>query len=127
MKQPLYKAIASKLQAIESCKQSDNSEWLDKHTQSLETLVNDYMPCGSGIDTGTTLNFDISTSNKLVFTFSYHHMSEHGFYTRWTEHKLIVSPSMVYDFDMYITGSNFNDNKDYLYQTFEYALHQEVE
>ncbi len=75
------------------------------------------LPSGSGIDAGMKFDWQTSTSNKLVFTFSFHHLNGGGYYDGWTEHKLILTPTFGY-FDSNITGQNKNDVKDYLYDVF---------
>jgi len=126
MKQPLYKAIASTLQAYNNCVKSNNTEWQEKHEERLSYICKDYMPSGSGIDSGITFNMELSKPDKLVFDFSYHHMGE-GYYKKWTQHRLYVTPSLVNDFDLKITGENYNDVKEYLYQLFNDALCMIVE
>ena len=131
MKQPLYKLLASKINAIENCRKSGNTEWQDKHTESVCKLVNEYMPHGSGIDSGVRMHRPGkygSKSNKIMFSFDYHHMRD-GFYTHWSSHTLTITPSLVNDFDMRITKDGERDCSfmDYLYQTFQYALSEEVE
>src|SRR5258706_15447981 len=126
MKQPLYKALASTLQAYHNCIVSNNQEWEEKHAERVKNLVAEHMPSGSGIDAGIYLDFESSKPDKLIFTFSYHHMDD-GYYDGWTSHKLTINPSLAFDFDMRITGENHNNVKDYFYDTFNYALYQEVE
>jgi hypothetical protein len=121
---PLYREIASTLSAIRNCREAGNKEWEDRHSDSLKTLV-DYLPSGSGIDSGVTLDEDKSGPAKLVFTFGYHHMNEHGFYDGWTDHVLTVRPSFD-GIDMSISGRDRNDVKDYLYQVFDYSLRCKV-
>jgi hypothetical protein len=126
MKKALYKQIASALQAYNNCVKSNNTEWQDKHEDRIRFLTYQYMPSGSGIDNGINFDLESSAPNKLIFTFDYHHMGE-GYYKKWTSHKLIVTPSLVSDFSMKITGENFNDVKDYLCDIFLEALDFEVE
>ena len=126
MKQELYKHLASKLQAQQACIKSHNVEWIDKHSESITQLVYQYMPSGSGLDSLMQLD-ESSTPNKLVFTFEYHHMNDAGYYVKWTGHKLIVTPSLALGFEMMITGQDYNEVKEYLYQTFDYCLKKEVE
>lgn len=123
MKQPLFESIANKFQACQTC----NDTWVEIHEDSIKSLVSNHMPSGNGIDSGTEFDFENSKPEKLVFTFSYHHMNENGYYDGWTEHKCIVTPSLVGQFNMKITGSNRNDCKEYFYQVFDYALRQEVD
>lgn len=123
---PLYREIASLLSARENCRKSNNAEWLDRHGETLRKLVKDYMPSGSGIDCGTKLDENASTPEKLIFTFSFHHMDDSGMYSGWTEHTLTVRPSLQFGIDLRISGPNRNQIKEYLYETYTYALTQSV-
>ena len=123
---PLYREIASLLSARENCRNTNNTEWEDKHEDTLTHLVKNYLPSGSGIDCGTKLDLDASTPEKLVFTFGYHHMNDGGYYDGWTEHTMIVRPSLQFGFYLRISGRDRNGVKDYLYETYQYALTQDV-
>jgi hypothetical protein len=126
MERKLYQAIASKVMARVSCKEN-NPEWFDKHETAIEKLVADHMPSGSGIDTGTTIDFEKSRADRLVFTCSYHHMNETGYYDGWTDHTVTVIPSLAFGFDLKISGRDRNGIKDYLGDVFQHALSQIVE
>lgn len=80
------------------------------------------MPSGSGIDSGTKLDYGRSTPDKLVFTMSFHHMNDSGMYDGWTDHSITVKPSLVYGIEIGISGRNRNDIKDYLGDTYHAAL-----
>jgi hypothetical protein len=123
---PLYRGIASILQARDNCRRANNIEWVGRHCKRLNRLVANYMPSGSGIDSGTELS-ESSTPSRLVFTFAYHHMDESGMYSGWTDHKAIVTPSLTHEFNLRITGRDRNDVKEYLYQTFDEALHAKID
>lgn len=125
MKRPLYRAIATTLQAMENCCKAGNAEWLDKHGETLKALTAQ-LPSGSGIDNGTKLLADECKPGKLVFAFGFHHMNENGMYDGWTEHELHVTPSFD-GIDLRITGLDRNDIKDYLYDVYHHALTAEVE
>jgi hypothetical protein len=122
---PLYRELASAIRARQNCQASNNTEWLDKHSDTIKTLV-DLLPSGAGWNEGTKIDLDASHANKIVLYGSYQHMDEFGYYDGWTEHTITVKSSLTSDIDIRISGSNRNDIKDYLYQTFEYALKQDV-
>lgn len=124
-KRPLYREIAAILTAIRNCRKAGNKEWLEKHGQNLKRLL-DLLPSGSGIDSGTTLDKDESNERKLIFDCSFHHMNDGGYYDGWTDHRIIVTPSFD-GIDLRITGRDRNEIKDYLHETYHYALTQEVE
>lgn len=110
----LYKELASLIQAIRNCENSDNKEWRLKHQTRLRELVKERMPRGSGFDNGTQIDISESHPDKLVFVTGYHHMNAGGYYDGRTEHKVIVTPSLSSGFDLRITGRNRNDIKDHI-------------
>lgn len=122
---PLYRAIARALGCVERAQASGNTEWVDHYRDRLRKLVSAHMPSGAGIDCGTKLD-DSSRPERLVFTFSFHHMDENGMYDGWTEHTCVVTPSLEWGLVLHITGRNRNDVKDYLHETFNHCLTAEV-
>ena len=83
-------------------------------------------PSGSGIDCGTKLD-SASSPEKLIFFIEFHHMNEVGYYDGWTQHKLIITPSLVFYYDMKITGPNRNGIKEYLYDIYGEWLDMDFE
>lgn len=121
----LYSVIASSVQARLNCKDSGNTEWLDRHEDRILVLVKEHMPSGSGFDNGTKLDLDSSHGGKLVFTTAFHHMNTNGYYDGWTEHTVTVTPSF-HGFNLRVSGRNRNDIKEYILESFDYALMTEV-
>ena len=115
---PLYQILANKLAAYHNCLAVNNTEWANKHEDKIEELVKEYMPSGSGFDNGTIFDFENSTGEKLVFNTSFHHMNNNGFYDGWTEHKVIVRPSLMHGFTLRITGRNKREIKQYIHECF---------
>lgn len=122
---PLYREISSLISARENCRRANNGEWLDNHSNTIAELISRFMPSGSGIDCGTKLD-DCSTPERLVFNLSFHHMDENGFYDGWTEHQVIVKPSLQFGVDIRITGRDKNQIKEYLHEVYGYALTSKV-
>ena len=123
---PLYKALASNLLARQNCEQMGNKEWFDRWTDTIAKLIADHMPHGSGFDGGVRLDWNKSTPNELVFHTAFHHMNEDGYYDGWTSHDVIVSPSLVFDIELKITGRDRNDIKEHIHEAFSDALGIEV-
>jgi len=121
----LYQAMAQLLVAIENCKISDNQEWRLRHQNRLNKLVASHMPSGSGFDSGTKLS-DSSTPESMVFTTSFHHMNEDGYYTHWTDHTITVTASLPFCFSVVVTGQDDSDVNDYIHEEFEHALSFEI-
>jgi hypothetical protein len=126
-KEPLYKAIASTLDAYKRCIETGNKEWEDKHGELLEEFQGNYYPSGSGFNQGTTLDLEKSTPNKLVFHTAFHHMDGSGFYDGWTQHTVNISPDFVHTLNISISGKNRNDIKELIHQEFHHVLSMEVE
>lgn len=138
MERYLYSELASLVQARLNCKQrierstyntADGQtstdvlaeKWLDRHEDRISSLIREYMPSGSGFDSGTKIDLDISHMDKLVFTTSFHHMNEFGMYDGWTEHTVTITPSFI-GFNIRISGRNRNDIKGYIGEMFQNAL-----
>lgn len=84
------------------------------------SIVKEYLPSGSGIDTGTKICFERSRQNKIVLFCEYHHMTN-GFYDGWTAHYITIRPSFQ-GIRIDISGKDRNGIKDYLYDTYHAAL-----
>ena len=87
----------------------------------LIDLINENLPSGSGFDSGTTFDLESSTDKKLIFHTAFHHMSEHGYYTKWTEHKVTITPGF-YGPEIKISGRDHNQIKDYISDVFLHLL-----
>lgn len=119
----LYQVLARHLNAMENCRESNNTEWLDKHHDSVARLVKDHMPSGGGFDSGTTVDLDASRGGeKLVFNTSFHHMDDNGMYDGWTEHAVTIKPCLLFGFDLKVSGRDRRDIKDYIAECFHAAL-----
>ncbi len=82
------------------------------------------LPHGSGFDNGVSLDSE-SGPEKLVFEFEFHHMDDHGFYTGWTYHRLVVTPSLEWGFTLELSDGvdNFNDYiSDLFYEVLDESL-----
>jgi len=123
---PVYKQLASSILARKNCIDSGNEDWFDNHSLLIEHIQQNYLPSGSGIDSGCTIN--VEKYQILEIKSSYHTMDENGCYGRWTDFTVKVKPSLIFDFDISIIG-NFGKHqmvKDYLYDVFNDALAQPI-
>jgi hypothetical protein len=127
MKAKLYQHFARRLGAIKNCKSHSNSETaLERHVEALEKL-SELLPSGSGFDSGTELLQPESTQDRLVFSANFHHIDEGGYYCGWSEHTVIVTPSLVFGFTLKVTGRDKRNIKDYIADTFHHVLSGEYE
>lgn len=114
----LAQHIWTALIARENCRKNGNNEWFARWDSLLDS-INEILPSGSGLDSGTTISGYLRSSIHL--TTSYHHMDTHGGYDGWTEHTVIIEPAFE-GLNIRITGRNRNDIKDSLIEIFDYAL-----
>ena len=125
---PLYVALASLCQRYHNTARQfalGNPSMAEHCLEEAHRLVREYMPSGSGFDAGTELVIDVCDASTLVFKTAFHHMDEQGSYDGWTEHKVLVTAEFD-GFDIYVGGRDRNQIKDYIADTFHYALNQEV-
>ena len=90
-------------------------------------LLLEVLPSGSGFDAGTKLMAEKCTDQKLVFFTSFHHMSEHGHYTKWTDHNVIITPCLRFGFSLKVTGRDHNEIKDYISGVFYDVMNLDIE
>lgn len=121
----IYQQFALTLNAYQNCVEKGNFEWEERHLERLESLEREFLPSGSGFDSGTTLDIDASTPNKLVFHTSFHHLHASGYYDGWTDHKVTVTPNLAFGFDLRVSGRNKNGIKEYIAEVFHSALMQD--
>ncbi len=124
--------LSAAIEARKNCAGSENGtfdsqgkqDWFEKWNERIAQLV-DFLPSGCGWDCGTKIDLDSSHGEKIVLYGSFHHMNDGGYYDGWTEHTITVTPGFR-SLNLRISGRNRNDIKDYLYETFDYALTRPV-
>jgi hypothetical protein len=121
---PLYKRIACAVAARHACVRSQRHDLVARWDIALNHLVAE-LPSGSGVDKGTQLNA-ASTGDKLIFDVSFHHMDEHGYYDGWTDHQVIVTPSLQHEFLLRVTGINKRNIKEYLTELYADQLYRVI-
>lgn len=132
---PLYIALATLLERRKNLARRDTLQkaMLDAVEDEIDRLVKEHLPSGSGFDCGTTLNFDMcekpgdanACPHMLVFDTAFHHMDEHGFYSGWTEHKVIVTPTFLGPV-LRVTGRDRDGIKEYIADQFHWAINHKV-
>lgn len=129
MKEKIFAHIASLLVAMDNCRKNGNVEWLERHRDAIDAACINHLPHGSGIDgKRTTLDFDRSTPDRLVFApVDFHHMDDNGFYDGWSEHTVIVTASLAFGYSIKVTGRDRRNIKDYLAEQYHYVASIEVQ
>jgi hypothetical protein len=127
MKTTLISRIYRTIQAKNNCLKNDKMDWFVKHNQYLNELEKNYLPHGSGIDSGCIIS-DKSKEDRIIIIIPYHLMNENGFYCGWQDFTVICKPSFD-GINIKIT-SNAKDKfmiKDYLYDLFDTVLMEQYE
>jgi len=104
------------------------SDWQHEASQdALDQLVKNYLPSGSGIDSGCSIDLDKQKPGRIVIHCEFHHMDEGGYYDGWTQHSIIVTPCFGHWPDIRVTGRNRNDIKEYLGDLFYHFLDRPIQ
>lgn len=124
---PLYQLIAARIQTAQGAtKYAIDESIIQRNVDELERLCREFLPSGSGFDSGTEIELDdCRAAKRIVFKTSFHHINDVGMYDGWTNHLVIIEP----DFDGFIlrvTGRDRNAIKDYIADTFHHALTREI-
>ena len=109
--------LAGLVNAYHNCVKSNNTTWMNNHEDSINEICKE-LPHGSGIDGKCEIQLENCKDDKLVFFVEFHHMDNNGYYAGWTEHNVIITPSLQFGFNIKITGKNHNDIKTYLMDVF---------
>lgn len=117
----IYEAIAIACEARRNCESSGNREWEDRWYDRIRSIQRNFLPSGSGFDTGTEIDMD-STAKQIKLAVGFHHMDDGGSYDGWTDHIIYVRPNLAHRIDLSISGRNRNDIKSYIGDTFHAAL-----
>ena len=122
VERPLYKILPCSLKLAITASSSGNTEWKNNHTDHIYDLVKEHMPSGSGFDSGTKIDLDASTPDKLVFSTSFHHMDESGCYAGWTDHNVVVRSSLGHTISITHSAGKNVKNRDDINDEFNRAL-----
>ncbi len=104
---------------------SQDEETKEKWEEKAEEIVEEYLPSGSGFDSGTKIIWEKTTKDKIVFQADFHHMDDNGYYDGWTEHQVTVRPGFL-GMEISVSGRNKRDIKDYILDTFRYDLEKKI-
>lgn len=134
MRQKTYELLANLVSAWINCQASGN-QFAAQHEATIEAIMQNTAPHGSGFDNGTKLDLDASEKNKLVFSFGFHHMDEAGGYCGWSQTTMTLTPAFVGGFDMAFditdlpeaSGEDSSSFGEFLGDTFTHWLRYEID
>lgn len=129
VKKRVFQLIATAAASMKRCQNTGNKVWADRWAARLTHIERELLPSGSGIDSGTKINWSATGGAEIALNCSFHHMDEHGTYDGWTDHTVRVRPCFEHPgFTIHdITGVNRNEIKEYLADVFIEALDAEAE
>lgn len=119
--------LYEKMQAAYNCRErgAGNPAYPDRHYEAIGYLVRNFLPHGSGFDSGVEIDMDDHRDERLILTTSFHHMNETGFYVGWTDHTVTVRPGFN-GLNVTVSGKNRNDIKTYIREMFHTCLSTKV-
>jgi len=102
------------------CCANDNTEWIDKHWDTITTVLFENLPHGSGIDYDWQF-YAADNGKDLVCANGWHYMNENGYYDGSWDFQITIKTGIR---DMFgkivfkITGQfgKHQDIKEYLYE-----------
>lgn len=121
----LYQFLAQQMSRVKYLEDHNRHAYAADVVSQLKELTKAELPRGSGFDNGSQLNYENTKTDRLVINTAFHHMDEHGSYDGWTEHTVIVTPSLLYGFELRVTGRNRNMIKEYISDVFHGVLNEE--
>lgn len=121
----VIQCLASHIVARLNSIKSNNADWIEIHSDRIEQIVKEFLPSGSGFDDGCKIDLAVSDADKIVIQTAFHHMKD-GFYDGWTHHNVTIRPGFE-AVKMSISGQDRNQIKDYIYQSFGFALDEMIE
>lgn len=122
----LYRAIAQQIERY-SRNLDTAPQWADDAESRIDELARDFLPSGSGFDSGCRIELDQSRIDKIVIRCDFHHMNDAGYYDGWTSHRAIVTPSLQSGFDLRITGKDKRGIREYIADCIHNALKEEID
>lgn len=110
------------------CIEKNVPNWKEIHTRTINKIMEEKMPHGSGIDGGNRFDFERSNGRKLIIHSSYHKMDENGMYDGWIDYNIVVTANLMFGLNVNIVGNFGRDYylKEMLAQRYWNALEEEV-
>lgn len=127
----IYRELANRIQARLNCINKGEDEnavyWAGQHEKCIESLK-DLLPSGSGIDSGISIDLINSTGEKIIIDSSFHAMNDGGYYDRWIDFSVTITPSLIHGISLKISGrfGKYQDIREYLFDIFNDSLRETV-
>ena len=117
--------------AYRRCVADGNEKWENRHGSILGWIKDQFLPQGSGFNSGTFYDTERSNRDRLVFTTWFYHMNQWGMYTHCREYTVKVTPCFgpgdKFDVEVHGVGRGWQRDHaimDYIGEVFYRALEQ---
>jgi len=130
----IYRELANRIQARLNCinwvRKDDQENAVyraGQHEKCIESLK-DLLPSGSGIDSGISIDLNNSTGERIIIDSSFHAMNDSGYYDRWIDFSVTITPSLIHGISLKISGrfGKYQDIREYLFDVFDDSLRETV-
>ena len=128
--QPFCKALSGIISGRLGALKGENFQWFDAREREIAQIESDCLMSGSGFDSGTTVDLDKSTSEKIVLNSAYHTMDDSGMYGQWIDLTITIVPSLQWSYDFKVNMHGFRDTKghrEYIESCVETILSADLE
>lgn len=117
----IYRELANRIQARLNCINKGDQEWVRQHEECIKSLK-DLLPSGSAIDLRN------SNGEKIIIDSSFHAMDDGGYYGRWIDFSVTITPSLIHGISLKISGrfGKYQDIREYLFDVFDSSLRETV-
>jgi hypothetical protein len=129
----IYRELANRIQARLNCinwvRKDDQENAVyraGQHEKCIESLK-DLLPSGSGIE-GISIDLSNSTGEKIIIYSSFHSMNDGGYYDRWIDFSVTITPSLINGISLKISGrfGKYQEIREYLFDVFDDSLRETV-
>lgn len=117
----IYRELANRIQARLNCINKGDQEWVRQHEECIKSLK-DFLPSGSAIDLRN------SNGEKIIIDSTFHAMDDGGYYGRWIDFSVTITPSLIHGISLKISGrfGKHQDIREYLFDVFDNSLRETV-
>jgi hypothetical protein len=124
MSKTVIEAYVEAATALYNCKKHGNVMWEELWESRIEQLTS-LLPSGSGLSEVRFFEEPVK-SDRVNIHCTYHCMNPDGYYEGYRDYIVTAKPSFLLKLDLIIKGRDYNGIKDWMWDTFHFALTQEA-
>ena len=123
MSKNVIEAYVEAATALHNCEESGNIAWEERWESRIKQLTS-LLPSGRGlsdVEFGETVKPD-----RVNIHCTYHCVNHDGYYDGYRDYVITAKPSFLFKLELNIKGRDYNGIKNWLWDTFHFALTQEA-